>query len=248
LAYTTVPTIVTGDVATASWGNTYIKNNFAATAVGVVTTAGDVTYATAANVLARLGIGSSGRILRSTGSAPAWADFTDGSLFNGDHLDIDYTPSAYTPTTSPAEAADVDDLAAHLAGIDAAIAAGITVEATKANMEAEATGLLYVPPDLVRNSPGVAKFWALVNSAGTLAASYNITSVAHNGTGDWTVTIATNFSSADYAPVVCPVRVSTVSGEVWVESLAAGTFDVRIRSATSTDLDVQFIISGHGDQ
>ena len=39
---------------------------------------------------------------------------------NGDHLDIDFTPTNYTPDATPAEAADVDDLAAHLAGIDTA--------------------------------------------------------------------------------------------------------------------------------
>jgi len=37
---------------------------------------------------------------------------------DGDHLDIDFTPSGYVPSTTPAEAASVDDLAAHLAGID----------------------------------------------------------------------------------------------------------------------------------
>jgi len=48
----------------------------------------------------------------------------DGSdEINGDHLDIDFTPSNYTPSTAPAEASDVDHLAAHLAGIDNAIRA-----------------------------------------------------------------------------------------------------------------------------
>jgi len=42
---------------------------------------------------------------------------------DGDHLDIDFTPSNYTPSTTPAEAANVDDLAAHLAGIDDQFAA-----------------------------------------------------------------------------------------------------------------------------
>ena len=40
---------------------------------------------------------------------------------DGDHLDIDMTPTAYVPATTPAEAADVDDLAAHLYGIDVAL-------------------------------------------------------------------------------------------------------------------------------
>lgn len=37
---------------------------------------------------------------------------------DGDQLDIDFTPSYYVPATTPAEADDVDDLAAHLYGID----------------------------------------------------------------------------------------------------------------------------------
>lgn len=40
---------------------------------------------------------------------------------DGDHLDVDFTPSNYTPATTPAEAAHVDDLAAHLYGIDQAL-------------------------------------------------------------------------------------------------------------------------------
>ncbi len=40
---------------------------------------------------------------------------------NGDHLDIDWDPTNYTPTTSPSEATHVDHLTAHLAGIDATI-------------------------------------------------------------------------------------------------------------------------------
>lgn len=42
---------------------------------------------------------------------------------DGDHLDIDFTPSNYTPDITPAEAGNVDDLAAHLAGIDGALGA-----------------------------------------------------------------------------------------------------------------------------
>jgi hypothetical protein len=45
----------------------------------------------------------------------------DGSIFDGDHLDIDFTPSNYTPDTSPSEASDADDLAAHLKGLDSAV-------------------------------------------------------------------------------------------------------------------------------
>jgi hypothetical protein len=47
----------------------------------------------------------------------------DVTRLDGDHLDITFTPSVYTPNASPPEASDVDDLAAHLKGIDDAIGA-----------------------------------------------------------------------------------------------------------------------------
>jgi hypothetical protein len=43
------------------------------------------------------------------------------NTIDGDKLDIDFTPTNYTPDASPAEASDVDDLAAHLKGIDSAL-------------------------------------------------------------------------------------------------------------------------------
>jgi len=42
----------------------------------------------------------------------------DVTTLDGDHLDVDWTPSNYVPDSSPSEAADVDDLTAHIAGID----------------------------------------------------------------------------------------------------------------------------------
>lgn len=41
---------------------------------------------------------------------------------DGDKLDIDWNPSNYTPATTPAQADNVDNLAAHLYGIDQALA------------------------------------------------------------------------------------------------------------------------------
>jgi len=72
MAYTTVPTVNTGDTWTAANQNTYLRDNMAATAVGIVTTAGDLVYATALTTLTRLAIGAAGLVLISTGSAPSW--------------------------------------------------------------------------------------------------------------------------------------------------------------------------------
>jgi hypothetical protein len=48
---------------------------------------------------------------------------------DGDHLDIDFTPANYTPDTTPSEADHVDDLAAHLKGIDLALLATLGTRA-----------------------------------------------------------------------------------------------------------------------
>ena len=77
-----------------------------------------------------------------------------------------------------------------------------TEQATQAEAEAESNVDKYIPPDLIKNSPGVAKVWISNNATGTTAeASYNVTSTAKAGTGRYTITIATDFSSADYAIV-----------------------------------------------
>lgn len=42
---------------------------------------------------------------------------------DGDQLDVDFSPSNYTPSTAPPEVSDADHLSAHLAGIDDALGA-----------------------------------------------------------------------------------------------------------------------------
>lgn len=70
MAYNALPTVANGDSWSAAQHNTYIKDNFAA--VWPYTTAGDMSYASASNALARLAISSVGGLLYSTGAAPAW--------------------------------------------------------------------------------------------------------------------------------------------------------------------------------
>ena len=55
----------------------------------------------------------------SVGASGVGVDVSD---LDGDHLSVDFTPANYTPDIAPAEADDLDDLAAHLKGIDVALA------------------------------------------------------------------------------------------------------------------------------
>jgi hypothetical protein len=51
---------------------------------------------------------------------------------------------------------------------------------------------------------GLAKAWVNFNGIGTVAirASYNVSSITDNGTGDYTVNFTTAFADANYAAVV----------------------------------------------
>ncbi len=76
MTWTALPTFVAGQPLTAAQMNTYVRDNLNATSAGVVTTAGDLTYATGANALARLAIGTANQTLRTNAgaTAPEWAN------------------------------------------------------------------------------------------------------------------------------------------------------------------------------
>jgi hypothetical protein len=72
MVWTAPKTWTIGEVLTAANMNAQLRDNLLETMVAKVTTAGDIVYATAANALARLGIGATGAIMYVTGGAPAW--------------------------------------------------------------------------------------------------------------------------------------------------------------------------------
>lgn len=74
MAWSSPRTWVALEVLTASLLNTHLRDNLLETAPAKVTTAGDLVYATGANALARLGIGTAAQQLIGGTSAPAWAD------------------------------------------------------------------------------------------------------------------------------------------------------------------------------
>ena len=76
MAWTAPQTWTTGQIVTAADLNTDIKDNMNTTMAGVVTTAGDIAYATAANALSRLAIGTAGQalVVNAGATAPEWGD------------------------------------------------------------------------------------------------------------------------------------------------------------------------------
>jgi hypothetical protein len=79
----------------------------------------------------------------------------------------------------------------------------VPVAASQAEMEAASSNTVFATPGRTQNHPGVAKAWCNFDGTdtGTNAPTtgYNVTSVTRNGTGDYTITFTTAFSSANYA-------------------------------------------------
>lgn len=88
MSWSTPITWTAGQTVTAAQLNAQVRDNFNQTYPGVVTTAGDIAYATAANTLTRLGIGSSNQVLGLSGSALVWVNQTGGSAAGGGQAKI----------------------------------------------------------------------------------------------------------------------------------------------------------------
>jgi hypothetical protein len=128
--------------------------------------------------------------------------------------------------------------------------------ATQAQQEAASDAVRWVTPANQHFHPSAAKFWVMVNGAGTpaIAASYNVTSVADTGTGRMTVTIATDFSSANWAGAGVNASTGstvTLATMQWVAAKAAGTVELDNADLSATpvveDPAVGYCFVGFGD-
>ena len=88
-----------------------------------------------------------------------------------------------------------------VAGVPAWATASGMAAATQAEMESASSTSVATTPGRQQFHPSAAKFWLKFNGTGTPAinASYNITSVTNGGTAYYTINIATDFSSGNYA-------------------------------------------------
>ena len=80
-------------------------------------------------------------------------------------------------------------------GTSQSAAAVVPSQADQAALEAETNEDTYVPPDLIKHSPGVAKAWVSIASAGTNESpSYNVNATTDTGVGDRTINLTTALS------------------------------------------------------
>lgn len=135
--------------------------------------------------------------------------------------------------------------------------AGSVAFATKADQEAATSTILAVNPAVQQFHPSACKFWAQVTGAGTpvLTTNYNVTSITDTAAGRMTITIATDFSSANWCHVNSGMSTGstvTLSTHQWGVSKAAGSIEIDNCDASATpvveDPAVGYDVAGFGDQ
>lgn len=132
--------------------------------------------------------------------------------------------------------------------------AGVAQLADAAAMEAGTSGRV-VTADVAHRHPSAAKFWAFVTVSGgtpTLTSSYNVTSITDTATGRLTVTIATDFSSANWCCLVSTQNTSSgveIYSNISPSSMADGSVEVFAGDQNGSFADPQsWHIVGYGDQ
>lgn len=122
--------------------------------------------------------------------------------------------------------------------------------AAQSDQETSTSTTTYVSPGRQQFHPSAAKCWAYVTVSGgtpTLAASYNITSITDTGDGILTITIATDFSSANWCASVGMRKGG--AGMVWVSAQAAGSVEISAADNSGTPGDpLAYNFVGFGDQ
>lgn len=107
-------------------------------------------------------------------------------------------------TADSAEAAGVKWASANgLVSAASDSAAGIIEIAVQAEVETGSDTTRAITPGRQHYHPSAAKAWVCFNGTGTPAirASYNVTSITDNGTGDYTITFTTALTDANYSVV-----------------------------------------------
>jgi len=131
------------------------------------------------------------------------------------------------------------------------VAVGSGRRASASAMETATSENNPVVPLFQHRHPGHPKFWAYATVSGgtpTLQTSYNVTSITDAGVGYLTVTIATDFSSANWAPFVSGNH--TTNNRIFqYDTVSAGAINARC-SNTSAGLEDPnaWSVSGLGGQ
>lgn len=124
--------------------------------------------------------------------------------------------------------------------------------ATQANQETATATDNPVTPSVQQFHPSAAKAWARFDAAnGSLAASYNMTSVARSASGAYVVTIATDFSTAVYSAIATieDAVAAALQTRITSASMLAGSFQIGVENGGGGNTDPDYVhFAAFGDQ
>lgn len=217
-------TLLKSDGTNPSWGTVSLLSAFHGdTTAGVVARGDLVVGQDVAATWKRLALGASARVLRSDGTDAVWAQVvltTDvtGTLpiANGGtggttaaaartNLGAAVDSASYITVNAEASLSGESTLNAGDGISLTAVVGAVTVNAkiaTQAEQETATSVITLVSPGRQQYHPSAAKAWVVWTTSGgtvTTQASYGVSSITDNGTGDLTVNFTTAFSTANYA-------------------------------------------------
>lgn len=133
------------------------------------------------------------------------------------------------------------------------------VAASQSDQETGTSNTRFVTPGVQHYHVSAAKFWCNFDGSsgsGTITprTSYNVDNITDNGTGDYTINITNDFSSANYV-TLCTVGRGVINNDIvggihHATSPAAGS--VRVFSIAASDYNtaldaIQYNVVGYGD-
>jgi hypothetical protein len=86
--------------------------------------------------------------------------------------------------------------------VDAGDVSNLPAAASKTDEQTGTSTTVYTSPGQQQSHDSAAKAWVAFDNTGAILASYNVTSVTKNGTGDFTVNFTTPFASANYCALI----------------------------------------------
>jgi len=142
------------------------------------------------------------------------------------------TTIAYSDAAN-AGSASVSARRDHTHGMAASDSVG---QASSAEVKAQTDVNKYVPPDLIKDAPTVAKAYASVNSAGALQSnSFNVASSAKNATGNYTIVWDVDFANENYVSIMVAEQEGNAAASV--DSPAVGEVNCYITAISISALD-----------
>jgi len=122
-------------------------------------------------------------------------------------------------------------------------------------METATSNAVASTPGRQHHHPGHPKAWVNFNGTGTIAirADYGVASLTdHGGSGEYSITFDTAFSSANYCAIgICDRTINTTHGTEGIQTVTFGTGAFRFICASSvpTATDQEYVaIAFWGDQ